>query len=129
MKNYESVDRDPLTGKVIACAIAVHREMGPGLLESTYEHCLAAELSLHNIPFERQLVLPVEYRGIVIACAYRVDFMIDDRLIIELKAVSAIHDLHRAQILAYMKLSNVDTGLLINFNAIQLKQGIQRFRL
>lgn len=122
-------ERDPLTSEVIASAIAVHREVGPGLLESTYEHCLALELALREIPFRRQLTLPVEYRGQLLDCAYRVDFLIRDSLILELKAVESIHELHRAQLLAYMKLSRIDTGLLINFNAVLLKHGIQRFKL
>jgi GxxExxY protein len=120
---------DRLSNQVIGCAIEVHRELGPGLLESTYEQCLAHELKLNNIEFKRQHPLPVEYKGIHLDCGYRVDLLIDDILIIELKSVEQIKGIHEAQLLTYMKLTDINTGLLINFNVSRLKQGIKRFVL
>lgn len=117
---------DPLTGKVIACAIEVHRTLGPGLLEATYEQCLAHELNLVGIPFELQCPLPVQYKGIRLQCGYRVDVFVDGRLIIELKSVETILPVHQAQLLTYLRLSKCHTGLLINFNVSQLKQGLKR---
>ena len=120
---------DPLTQKVIGCAIEVHRTLGPGLLESTYQHCLAHEFSLQNIPFKTEWPLPVNYKDIQLDCGYRVDLLVRNCLILELKAVSAILDIHRAQLLTYMKLAKIETGLLINFNVRRLVDGIQRFKL
>ncbi len=119
---------DELSNRVIGCAIAVHRTLGPGLLESTYEQCLARELALANISFEVQVPLPVEYKGVRLDCGYRVDIFVEKQLIIELKAVEKILPIHEAQILTYMKLAKVSAGLLINFNVKLLKEGgIKRF--
>ena len=107
----------------------MHRALGPGLLESTYEQCLAHELSLAGIPFKVQWPLPVNYKGRLLDCGYRVDFLVDDKLIVEIKAVDQVCGIHEAQLLTYMKLSGVRTGLLINFNTPRLKQGITRFVL
>jgi GxxExxY protein len=107
---------DDLSNKVIGCAIEVHRELGPGLLESTYEQRLAYELTQANIPFKLQVELPVEYKRIKLACGYRIDLLADDRLIVELKSVDQLLPIHEAQILTYMKLAGVKVGLLINFN-------------
>ena len=123
------MNRDPFTGKIIGCAIEVHRALGPGLLESTYQQCLAHELRLNNIDFSLEHPLPVEYKGIRLDCGYRVDLLVENRLIIELKAVDQIKGIHKAQLLTYMKLSGMETGLLINFNVRILKDGIQRFKL
>ncbi|MDZ7725720.1 MAG: GxxExxY protein [candidate division KSB1 bacterium] len=120
---------DKLSEKVIGCAIEVHRQLGPGLLESTYEQCLARELSINKISFELQCPLPVLYKGLRLDCGYRVDVLIEKQLIVELKAVSKLLPIHNAQILTYMKLSNISIGLLINFNEELLKAGIQRFVL
>ena len=120
--------RDPFTGKVIGCAIEVHRILGPGLLESTYKQCLAHELSQSNIPFRLEHPMPVEYKGIRLDCGYRIDVLADNRLILELKSVDAIKGIHTAQLLTYMKLSQIDTGLLINFNVKRLADGIKRFK-
>jgi GxxExxY protein len=121
--------KDPFTGKVIGCAIEVHRVLGPGLLESTYQQCLARELHLNGIAFSLEHPLPVEYKGIKLDCGYRIDILAENRLIIELKAVEEIKGIHKAQLPTYMKLSGVDTGLLINFNVERLKDGIQRFKI
>ena len=118
-----------LSGKVIGCAIEVHRVLGPGLLESTYEQCLAREFSLVGIPFQLQGPLPVQYKGIKLDCGYRVDFLVDERLLLELKAVDKIAAIHEAQLLTYMKLANIELGLLVNFNVELLKKGIKRFKL
>jgi GxxExxY protein len=120
---------DPLTGKVIGCMIEVHRALGPGLLESTYHQCLARELDLSGIQYRMEHQLPVEYKGLFLDCGYRIDLLVEDRLILELKSVDAIKDIHKAQLLTYMKLADIDTGLLVNFNVRRLKDGIHRFKL
>lgn len=120
---------DQLSNRVIGCALEVHRTLGPGLLESTYEQCLAYELSQSDIPFKLQWALPVRYKGIKLDCGYRVDLFVDDELIVELKSVDKITGIHKAQLLTYMKLSEVKVGLLINFNVEILKTGIKRFVL
>jgi GxxExxY protein len=120
---------DELSNKVLGCAIAVHRELGPGLLESTYEQCLAYELSRANIPFKLQVELPVKYKEIRLDCGYRIDLLADDRLIVELKSVDQLLPIHEAQVLTYMKLAGANIGLLINFNVMVLKRGIRRFVL
>ena len=123
------MEKDPFTGKIIGCAIEVHRLLGPGLLESTYQQCLARELHLNGIAFKLEHPLPVEYKGIKLDCGYRIDILVEYRLIIELKAVDEIKGIHKAQLLTYMKLAGLDTGLLINFNVERLKDGIQRFKI
>jgi GxxExxY protein len=120
---------DDLSKRVIGCAIEVHRELGPGLLESTYEQCLARELSLNGISFQRQHPQPVAYKGILLDCGYRIDMLIEDELIIELKAVEEIKGIHEAQLLTYMKLAGIKTGLLINFNVTKLQDGLTRYVL
>jgi len=122
-------DYDELTGKVIGCAIEVHRSLGPGLLESAYEKCLSFELLANNIQNYVQKELPVKYKGIDLDCDYRIDLLIEDKLIVELKSVEAILPIREAQLLTYMKLAKISTGLLINFNVSLLKQGIKRFVL
>jgi len=120
---------DDLSNKVLGCAIEVHRELGPGLLESTYEQCLAYELSRAKIPFKVQVQLPVEYKEIRLDCGYRIDLLADDRLVVELKSVDQLMPIHEAQILTYMKLASVKVGLLINFNVTILTKGVRRFVL
>ena len=107
----------------------MHKNLGPGLLESTYEQCLAHELSLQGIPFKVQSPLPVDYKGLKLDCGYRVDFLVDDRLIVEIKSVERLIPVHEAQILTYMKLAHISIGLLLNFNVPRLKEGIKRFVL
>ena len=107
---------DPLSKKVIACAIEVHRHLGPGLLESTYERCLAHELSLAGLSVEKQLPVPIAYKGCLLDCGYRIDLLVEQELILELKSVETVQAIHHAQLLSYMKLAHKKTGLLINFN-------------
>lgn len=118
-----------LTESVIGACIQVHKELGPGLLESTYEQCLAHELKINNINFTMQQPMPVTYKGIKLDCGYRIDLLIENELILELKAVESIKEIHKAQILSYMKLANVKTGLLVNFNVTKLVNGLKRFVL
>jgi GxxExxY protein len=123
------LEGDPLTQKIIGCAIEVHRTLGPGLLESTYERCLTHELHLAGLSFQSQLAIPVDYKGIHLDCGYRLDLLIEGRVIIELKSVERLNSVHDAQILTYMKLSHITTGLLINFNQSRLIDGIKRLKL
>ena len=120
---------DELSRRVIGCAIEVHKALGPGLLESAYEQCLAHELTINKISFMQQVLLPVEYKKVKLDCGYRVDIVVNDELILELKSVEQITDVHKAQILTYMKLMKMKTGLLINFNVKILKDGITRMVL
>jgi GxxExxY protein len=115
-----------LTERVISAAIEVHRALGPGLIESVYEECLCKELSLREIPFIRQSGLPVVFKGNRMDCGYRIDLLVADMLVIEIKAVETILPVHEAQLLTYMKLGGWKVGLLINFNVALLKQGIRR---
>ena len=125
----EVMNRDLFTEKILGCAIEVHRSLGPGLLESTYQQCLAREFSLNEIPFQLEKPIPVEYKGIQLDCGYRVDVLVDERLILELKAVEEVRGIHTAQLLTYMKLAKKETGLLINFNVRKLVDGVRRFKL
>ena len=123
------MDRDPLTERIIGCAIEVHRALGPGLLESAYERCLAYELGQHGVQFRQQVTVPVDYKGIRIECGYRIDLLVDDAVILELKSVDQLAPVHEAQVLTYMKLARIRTGLLINFNKQRLIDGLRRFKL
>jgi GxxExxY protein len=118
-----------LTEKIIGAAIEVHKHLGPGLLESVYGSCLAHELSLRGIPFESQKQVVVQHKSVQLASDLRADFIVDDKAVVELKAVDAISPVHRAQILTYMRLTTCRVGLLINFNTEQLVKGIERFVL
>lgn len=118
-----------LSNQVLGCAIEVHRELGPGLLESTYEQCLAHELHAKNITYRTQCPMPVQYKDLRLDCGYRIDFMINDEIILELKSVEELKGIHEAQLLTYMKLAEIKQGFLINFNIRQLKQGIKSFVL
>ncbi len=120
---------DDLSYRVIGCALAVHRELGPGLLESVYEQCLAYELRQQGIEFCTQVPMPVRYRGVEIDCGYRLDLVVSNQLVVELKAVSEILPIHEAQLLTYMKLSKISIGLLMNFNSCVLKEAIKRLVL
>ena len=118
--------RDSLTDLIIGAAIVVHKEMGPGLLESTYEACLAYELSSRGIKVEQQKSLPVRYRDVELNCGYRIDMLVDSRVIVELKTVDKLLPIHQAQLITYLKLAKCHTGLLINFNELLLRDGIRR---
>jgi GxxExxY protein len=115
------------SAEVIGALIRVHRALGPGLLESAYEVCLCRELELSDIPFRRQVPLPIHYRGLDVDCAYWMDIVVDARIVIELKSVERLEMIHSAQILTYMKLANLPIGLLANFNATSLRNGLRRF--
>ena len=120
---------DDLFNRVIGCAIEVHRNLGPGLLESAYEQCLAHELSRNNIAFQLQLAQPVRYKDVLLDCGYRIDVLVENQLIIELKSVEKLLGIHDAELLTYMKLAEIKIGLLMNFNVTKLKEGIKRFVL
>lgn len=120
------MEDDPLTYRIIGAAIEVHRLLGPGLLESTYEECLCLELTLLGIPFERQVPLPIVYKSIKLLRAYKPDLLVDNAVIVELKTVEKILPVHEAQILTYLRLSGLARGLLINFNSVPLRRGIRR---
>jgi GxxExxY protein len=115
-----------LTEVVIGCAIEVHRALGPGLLESTYEMCLCRELNLRGIYFERQKPIPVTYKGVKLDCGYRADLIVDGRLLVEIKSIEQTSAIHDAQLLSYLKLSGLKVGLLINFNVRVLTHGLRR---
>jgi len=115
-----------LTREIIGAAIEVHRHLGPGLLESAYQQCLARELAVREIPNECERPLPLEYKGVRLNCGYRVDFLVDNAVVVETKSIEAIAPVHEAQLLTYMRLGNWKVGLLINFNVLVLKTGISR---
>jgi len=120
---------DALTEKVIGHAIEVHRQLGPGLLESAYEECLSYELVQAKFVFERHVALPVVYKSVRLDCGYRLDLVVEKQLILELKTVERLMPIHEAQVITYMKLSGIPTGLLLNFNSVVLKHGIRRLML
>ncbi len=121
MSTIENIAR-----QVVDSAYQVHSQLGPGLLESSYELCLCHELSLRQIRFQRQLSLPLQYKGLRLESGYRIDLLVEDQLIVELKAVKALEEIHRAQLLTYLKLQKRTLGLLINFNTTHIKDGIKR---
>jgi GxxExxY protein len=118
-----------LSNKVIGCVIEVHKTLGPGLLESAYQQCLAHELGINQIEFKIECPLPVKYKGIHLDCGYRLDLLVEDEIILELKSVEQLKGIHEAQLLTYMKLANIKQGFLINFNVKLLKQGLKSFVL
>lgn len=118
-----------LTRSIIGAAITVHKQLGPGLFESAYQACLARELTLTGIPFEQEKALPVEYKGVLLECGYRLDFLVDGSMVVELKTVEALGKIHEAQLLTYMRLTGCGIGLLINFNVPALRHGIKRMVL
>lgn len=115
-----------ITGKVIGAAIEVHRQLGPGLLESAYTECLCREFLIREISFEKEKPLPVEYKGVKLECGYRLDFLVEKLVVLEIKAIEAIAPIHEAQLVTYLKLGGWRIGLLINFNVLILKNGIRR---
>lgn len=115
-----------ITEAIIGAAIGVHRELGPGMLESAYEACLAYELIQRGFKIERQKELPLKYRDITLECGYRLDLLVEDSVIVEVKALDALHPVHEAQLLSYLRLSGCQVGLLINFNVKMFKTGIRR---
>ncbi|MEQ8211862.1 MAG: GxxExxY protein [Lacipirellulaceae bacterium] len=117
---------EQLTSEVIGCAMEVHRALGPGLLESTYEKCLLFELREKRINAEAQVALPIKYKGESLDAGYRIDLLVEDKVIVELKSIDSLLPIHEAQLLSYLKLSGLHTGLLINFNTKLLKEGIKR---
>ena len=112
-----------LTEQIIGAAIEVHRQLGPGLLESAYEECLCHELAIRKIPFRRQIPLPVEYKGVKLDCGYRIDLLVDDAVIVELKCVEKLQPVHDAQLLTYLKLTGKRVGLILNFYTDVLTRG------
>jgi GxxExxY protein len=123
------MDVNKITERIIGAAIEVHRHLGPGLLESTYQACLAKEMTLAGLNFEQEKPLPLEYKGLKLDCGYRMDFLVEQSVIAELKAVDMLLPIHEAQLLTYLRLSKCKIGLLINFNVPVLKQGIKRMAL
>jgi GxxExxY protein len=123
------MQHDPLTHEIIGAAIEVHRLLGPGLLESAYEECLAHELSISKLEFRRQVPVPVVYKGVKLECGYRIDILVAGRIVLELKSIEAIAPVHEATLLTYLRLSGNTLGLIINFNVPILKDGIRRFAL
>lgn len=117
---------DKFSKEIIGAAIEVHRNLGPGLLESAYEECLCRELVIRGLTFERQKPLPLSYKGIKLDCGYRLDIVVEGLVILELKAVDRIEPIHEAQLLTYLKLAKLKLGILINFNVPVLKNGIKR---
>ena len=123
------MEEDKITEAIIGAAIDVHRDLGPGLLESAYEACLAYELATRELNAIRQLQLPVVYKGVRLDCGYRIDLLVEDRVIVEVKAVERLEPIHQAQLLTYLRLSGHRVGLLINFNARTIKEGLKRMVL
>jgi len=120
-------EEQELTGKILKCAYEIHSALGPGLLEKVYEECLSYELVANGLYVRRQLELPVIYKDIVIESGYKIDLIIENKIILELKAVAELHPIHTAQLFTYMKLSGCKIGYLINFNVESLKEGIKRY--
>jgi GxxExxY protein len=128
-ESTERGEKDSLTGAIIGTSIEVHRGLGPGLLESAYEACLIYELRLRKLQVEHQKSLPVYYKDVILDCGYRLDLVIDNQVVIEIKSVSTLTSLHEAQLLSYLKLSDYKRGLLINFNVKILKNGIRWIKI
>lgn len=115
-----------LSHKVIGCAIEVHKALGSGLLETAYQKCLGFKLAQINIPFEYEKQIPIKYKNVHLDCGYRMDFLVDNTLVVELKSIDKLLPIHEAQLITYLKLTGLRLGLLINFNVIKLKDGIKR---
>ena len=115
-----------LSHEIIGAAIEVHRALGPGLLESAYHECVCRELVIRGIPFQKEVVLPLEYKGVHLECGYRIDLVVAGQIVVECKSVEALAPIHDAQLLTYLRLGRYKLGLLINFNVVLLKDGIHR---
>jgi GxxExxY protein len=126
-QDYDNVESrwSPVSSAVIGSAIAVHRTLGPGLLESTYSVCLAEEFAKRGIGFEREVPIPVVYGGVQLECGYRIDFLVERSLVVEIKSVRRLLPIHEAQVLTYLKLLEIDEGLLVNFNVQVLRHGLR----
>ena len=122
----DAVDLNAITHGIIAAAIEVHRHLGPGLLESAYQECLCYELTRMGISFNREVHLPLNYKGLRLDCSYRIDLLVEDKVLVELKSIEQLLPIHSAQLLTYLRASNKPVGLLINFNVLVLKDGIKR---
>ncbi|MCE4562989.1 GxxExxY protein [Maribellus sp. CM-23] len=120
------METNELTGKIIQCAIEVHKALGPGLLESSYKECLFFELQEAGLKVEKEKALPLVYKDVKLDCGYRIDLLVEDQIVVELKSVETLNDVHMAQILTYLKLQKLRYGLLINFNVARLKDGLKR---
>ena len=120
------MDENEISNKIIGCAIEVHRKLGPGLLESAYQECLFYELALQGFKVEREKAMPIIYKEIHLDQGYRIDILVEDKVVVEIKTVEAFKDIHLAQTLTYLKLGNYKLGLLLNFNVAVLKEGIKR---
>jgi GxxExxY protein len=120
------LDENEIGDRVIGCAIEVHKALGPGLLESVYESCLALELTEAGLAYDRQLSLPVKYKHLIIEAGYRLDLLVEGRVIVEIKAIEAVAPVHRAQLLSYLRLGDFRLGYLLNFNVALMKDGIAR---
>ncbi len=123
------MDINQITEKIIGCAIEVHKQLGPGLLESAYEECLFYELINTGLEVKKQLALPLIYKEIRLDVGYRIDLLVQNNVVVEIKSVDALAEIHKAQLMTYMKLANIKVGLLINFNVVRLKDGIVRWIL
>jgi GxxExxY protein len=123
------MDENALSNVIIGAAIEVHKQLGPGLLESAYEECLAFELNERNIPFERQKPIPVIYKNVRLDCGFRADLLVEHLVVVELKAVDALTAINDAQVLTYLKLTSCKLGLLLNFNVLRMRHGIKRLVL
>ncbi len=119
-------EENPISNRILCAAIEVHRSLGPGLLESAYEECLCHEFQLLGLTFERQKPLPIIYKGVNLECGYRLDFVVEEKVVLELKSIHRLEPIHEAQLLTYLKLSGLKLGILLNFNAPLMKDGIKR---
>jgi GxxExxY protein len=128
-EDTEKEDSNSLTGKIIGASIEIHRALGPGLLESAYEVCLIYELRRRKLKVDPQKSMPVFYKDVYLDCGYRVDLVVEDQVIVEIKSVAALASIHEAQLLSYLRLSDCEIGLLINFNVRVLREGIRRLRV
>ncbi len=127
VKRRNIMETNQITEKIIGCAIEVHKQLGPGLLESAYEECLFYELKNIGLDVKKQLALPIVYKDVKLDAGYRIDLMVENKVIVELKSVDAIAEIHKAQLMTYMKLAQTKVGLLLNFNVTRLKDGIVRW--
>jgi len=123
------MDENEWSNKIIGACLEVHRSLGPGLLEKVYQECLAHEFSLQGIPFQKEIAKPIEYKGVLMDCSLRLDFLVDNKVVIELKAVDKILPIYKAQVITYLKLTGCKLGLLMNFNVPVLKSGVERIVL